>query len=285
MFTRADQLLVEQLQDRFPLHALDFHWEGFSPHLLCSDVSSHHVSEFDLTSVRFSASRKRTCIGRFDDEGKHIPCPNNNPVSTFSQCPQCAEESWIPHQECIFEPQCEGDKCDLEFCRREHVLYLAFYDTRPKIGMSSSRRIETRLIEQGADAYAIIGRWPNRKRAREDEKKLSEKLKVPQSHRQEDLLRSLSGKVNTSEIEKEFHGYRETLREKFHLEAEDLHWLDRYPVDLPLKAIPKLVDPWGTHKGAYVGVKGRWLIFESDGLNALNLHDLPTRYLARRLPY
>jgi len=283
MFTRADQLLVEQLQDKFTLHAIDFHWEGFHPHLVCHDSIESQVSEFDLEDVRFSVSRKKTCIGLFDDDGKYVPCAKSIPVSRFSQCSECAGESWIPHQECIFEPKCDGELCDLEFCKREHVLYVAFYDTRMKIGMSSTRRIEQRLIEQGADAFSIIGKWPTRKRAREAEKEFSDKLRIPQSHRQELLLKSLSRPVDAGGIEERFNALRATLGERYRLDPEPLGWLDKYPVELPLRDAPKLVDPWGSHKGDLVGIKGRWLIFESEGLKALNLADVPARFLARRL--
>jgi len=283
MFARADQLLIEQLQDKFTLHAIDFHWEGFSPHLVCHDSAGSQVSEFDLKEVRFSVSKKKTCVGMFDDDGEYVPCPKNSPVSRFSQCPICAGESWIPHQECIFEPKCDGELCDLEFCRREHVLYVAFYDTRMKIGMSSTRRIEQRLIEQGADAFSIIGKWGTRKKAREAEKEFSERLRIPQSHRQELLLKSLSRPVDARGIEERFEALKSTLRERYHLDPEELHWLDRYPVELPLRDSPRLVDLWGSHRGDFVGIKGRWLIFESDGLKALNLADVPARFLARRL--
>ncbi len=283
MFTRADQLLVEQLQDRFTLHAIDFHWEAFSPHLVCYDSADSQISEFDLKEVRFSVSRKKTCIGLFDDDGNYVPCPRSAPVSRFSQCPECAGESWIPHQECIFEPKCDGELCDLEFCKREHVLYVAFYDTRMKIGMSSTRRIEQRLIEQGADAFSIIGKWPTRKRAREAEKELSDRLRIPQSHRQELLLRSLSRPVDSRGIEERFSALKASMGERHNLDPEPLRWLDKYPVELPLRDAPRLVDPWGSHRGNLIGIKGRWLIFESEGLKALNLADIPARFLARRL--
>ncbi len=283
MFVRADQLLIEQLQDRFPLHAIDFHWDGFEPHLECFDSESSQMMEFDLEDVEFSVSRKKTCIGLFDDDGKYVSCPKQASVSRFSQCPDCAGESWIPHQECIFEPRCEGEQCDLDFCKREHVLYIAFYDTRMKIGMSSTRRIEQRLIEQGADAFSIIGKWPNRKKAREAENEFSTKLRIPQSHRQEQLLLSLSRPVDAHGIEERFIALKETLGERHNLSPEPLQWLAGYPVELPLHDAPRLVESWGSHKGGLVGMKGRWLIFESDGIKALNLHDITSRFLARRL--
>ncbi len=271
------------MQDRFTLHAIDFHWEAFSPHLVCYDSADSQISEFDLKEVRFSVSRKKTCIGLFDDDGNYVPCPRSAPVSRFSQCPECAGESWIPHQECIFEPKCDGELCDLEFCKREHVLYVAFYDTRMKIGMSSTRRIEQRLIEQGADAFSIIGKWPTRKRAREAEKELSDRLRIPQSHRQELLLRSLSRPVDSRGIEERFSALKASMGARHNLDPEPLRWLDKYPVELPLRDAPMLVDLWGSHRGNLIGIKGRWLIFESEGLKALNLADIPARFLARRL--
>lgn len=283
MFTRADQLLVEQLQDKFALHAIDFHWDGFEPHLECFDSESSQLTEFDLRDVKFSVSRKKTCIGMFDDDGRYVLCPKNAPVTRFSQCQECAGESWIPHQECIFEPRCEGELCDLDFCKREHVLYIAFYDTRIKIGMSSTRRIEQRLIEQGADAFSIIGKWPNRKKAREAENELSTRLRIPQSHRQEQLLMSLSKVVDDGGIEEKFESLKTVLGERHNLIPEPLQWLTAYPVDLPLRGPPRLIDSWGSHRGDLVGIKGRWLIFESDGMKALNLHDLPSRFLSRTL--
>jgi len=282
MFARADQLLIEERQDKFPLHAIEFHWDRFKPHMECYDSRSNDTSELDLNEVRFSVSRKRTCVGYWDGE-KYLRCPTQAPVEKFSQCQACSGESFLPYQDCVFDPRCEGEKCDLDFCRREHVLYLAFYDTHTKIGMSSSRRVDKRLIEQGADAFSIIGSFPNRKRAREAEKEISAKLRIPQFHRQELLLKTLARNVDRQGIESRLEGLKTTLAESHNLHPEPLKYLDAYPIVLPLAHIPELVESWGRHKGALVGIKGRWLIFESSGLKALNLSDFPARHLAREL--
>jgi hypothetical protein len=281
MFQRADQMLIEQNEDRFPLHALDFSWEGFEPSLSCYDNTEREVSEFDLARIDFSVSKKRTCIGRFQDGGIYVPCPTNAPVDRFAQCPECAEKSFIPFQECIFEPKCEGDKCDLEFCKREHVLYLAFYDTRMKIGMSSTRRVERRLIEQGADAFAILGKAPNRKRARDLEKNISARLGIPQALKQESLLRNFARKVDEAGIVGRYEGIRTSMAEDYQIDPEPLRWLRGYPIELPLASVPKLEDSFGKHKGRFVGIKGRYAIYESGGLRALNLSYLPARYISR----
>jgi len=281
MFQRADSLMVEASEDRFPLHALDFHWEDFEPGLSCYDSRDGKVGEFDLQDVRFAASRKRICIGYFDDDGRYVICPRQNAVSRFSQCQECSAESFLPYQECLFEPRCDGEICDIDFCRREHVLYVAFYDTRMKLGMSSTRRVERRLVEQGADAFAIVGRLPTRRKAREAEKSISARLGIPQAMRSDVVLRNLARKVDRQGIEGRYEGLRITLSEAYRFDPGPLQWLEGYPIDLPLANVPKLEETTGIHKGGFVGVKGRWLIFESGGLKALNLSDLPSRFLCR----
>ncbi|HEX7392448.1 MAG TPA: DUF2797 domain-containing protein [Thermoplasmata archaeon] len=263
------------------LHALEYHWDEFDPHLYCYDTLAEDACELDLSDVDFEVSRRKVCVGRWDDHGKHIPCPKQTPVDRFGQCPECSRESFLPVQECVFEPLCDGERCDSDFCRREHVLYIAFFDNKRKIGMSSTRRIERRLIEQGADAYSIIGKFASRLKARTAEKALSDKLRIPQAYRQEELLQNLSRPVDVRGIEGRFEALVMTLGEGF--DPEPLKWLDGYPIELPLKRIPKLRQSPGKHKGEYVGVKGKWVIYEDDGLKALNLSDFPSRFLARHV--
>ena len=287
--TRAGEMPSDEHEGLFPLHVVDFHWEEFEPHMECFDSADDDFCEVDLEDVRFKVSRRKVCIGQWKD-GEYLPCPDRALVSRFEQCAKCAGVSFIPDQECVFEPKCDGTNpvCnamgrDMEFCRREHVLYIAFYDTRMKIGMSSSRRIDKRLIEQGADAYSIIGKFGSRLAARTNEKELSSRLRIPQFYRQETLLQNLSRPVDSKGIESRLMGIGETLRTSDGLVPEPLVWLDKYPIELPLREAPVLVDSWGEHSGDVVGMKGKWLIFESGGLKALSMPDFPARFLARTI--
>ncbi|MGQ9587818.1 MAG: DUF2797 domain-containing protein [Thermoplasmata archaeon] len=283
MFRRADQLLIEKVEDEFPLHVLDFYWDEFEPGLTCYDTRDCEVSELDLRKVEFAVSKKRICVGYFDDD-RYVRCPKSSAVTRFPQCPECSEESFLPFQACVFEPRCDGEICDLDFCRREHVLYVAFYDTRMKIGMSSTRRVERRLIEQGADAFAILGKFATRKKAREAEKSISARLRLPQYVRQDAVLRSYSRPVDTGGIDGRYEALKITLSEAYSLDVEPLRWLEGYPIHLPLPHVPKLQEPWGSHKGELVGIKGKWMIYDGDGLKALNLSALEARFLSRDLP-
>ena len=282
MFTRADVLWLDDVEGRLPYHVLEYGWDGFSPHLCCLDTRTGQLlPDMSHDPVDLIVGRVRKCVGRFEGD-VHIKCPDDANVTRFAQCASCAGESFIPHQECIFEPKCDGELCDVEFCRREHVLYLAFYCDHVKIGMSSTRRVERRLIEQGADAFAIIGTYPTRRKAREAEKEISAKLRIPQSYRQTQLLKDLTRPVDAEAIEGHLARLRASLLDRFGLEPEEVSRLDSYPIDLPLSTPPRLVETHGLHRGDLVGIKGRWLIFESNGLKALDLSDLPSRFVGNR---
>ncbi len=244
--------------------------------------------EFDLGQIDFFVSEVRTCIGSWDDEGNYRPCPGQKPVGKFAQCEDCSKEFFIPKQECVFNPECDGTDCrarkgEWEFCKREHMLYFAFYDTRIKVGMSSSRRIERRLIEQGADAYSIIGVFANRLEARKAEKKISASLRIPEFYRQETLLDSLVKPVDWKEIEDRLRRIDAALGMSFGYRSGPIKRLTGYPIDLPLRQVPKLEPSPGRHAGERVGIKGKWMVYESNGLKAINLSDLPARFLSRHV--
>ncbi|MCJ2532308.1 MAG: DUF2797 domain-containing protein [Candidatus Thermoplasmatota archaeon] len=278
MFETADRLWLRQVESSLRYHAVGFQWDGFEPSLTCVVRAGDEVFDIDLDHVDFVISDARECVGYFDGDS-YTSCPNKASVTRFAQCADCAGESFIPFQECVFEPKCDGEICDMDFCRREHVLYLAFYDTKAKIGMSSTRRIERRLVEQGADAFAVVGAFPTRRRAREAEKQISSRLRIPQAFRQEVVLSGFSRAVDVTGIEGRFRGLASSIEAQFGLKVEELRWVDGYPIDLPLDRPPQLRDTAGRHRGKLVGMKGKWLVYDSGSINALNLWDVPSRFI------
>jgi hypothetical protein len=282
MFVRADQLWLDDMEEKLPLHALEYSWHDFRPVLRCHDARSASVDPLDLGSLDILIGRRKVCVGIFDGD-RYIPCPDQAVVSGFAQCERCSGESFIPFQECIFDPRCEGnsEECQQEFCSRPHVLYLAFYNTLAKIGMSSSVRVERRLIEQGADAFAIIGSFPNRYRAREKEKEISRVLGLPQGIRQQSLLKNFSSPLDEEGMMARFDEIKERLASSFGLTPRPLRNISGYPLELPLPSTPILQETSGRHKGDLLGLKGKWLIYESDGIRALSMPDVVSRYLAR----
>lgn len=279
MFARADQLRIEEIEESFRLHAVEFYWEEFDPKLVYFDLDDGQLKEFDLDDIDFSVSKKRTCVGSYVD-GEYVPCPGNFPVQRLTQCAECAE-SFIPVQDCLFEPKCDGDLCDSPLCRKEHAVYIAFFGNRPKVGMTTKARIRSRLIEQGADAYFVADLFPTRKSARDAEKTVSEKLRITERPNARIILESLRMPRRRSQIEDGWKWISRALRENLSMNPGDLEYLDSYPLEEPLPAIPRPTESWGYHSGKSVGIKGRFLIYESDKIMALNLADLPSRYLSK----
>lgn len=279
MFARADQLRIEQVEDNFKLHAVDYFWEGFEPHLTVFNTDDGQLSTLDLEDINFSVSKKRMCVGSWVDD-EYIPCPSNVAVSRFSQCSECGAEL-IPVQECIFEPKCEGDMCDSPMCRKDHSVYIAFFGNRPKVGMTLRSRIKKRLIEQGADAYCEVATLPTRKAARDKEKSISQTLKITERPAARTVLESLNMPKKKDLIADRWKRISDSLEPSMGLAPGNLEYLESYPLEEPLGEVPKLAESWGFHSGEFVGVKGKFLIFKNDRLSALKLSDLPSRFLSR----
>ena len=283
MIARADHLWLEEVEGRLPLHVLEFRWDGFEPGLVCYDTVRAEEVSFALDSADLVVGSRKRCVGRFEGE-RYVPCPYGAAVTRFSQCGKCAAEVFIEDQECIFDPKCEGERCDNEFCKRPHVLYLAFYGTMPKVGMSSTRRVERRLVEQGADAFAIIGTYPNRFRAREAEKAISAETGLPQWYKQQTILANFSRPLDVAGIEARYGELKQVLEAREGCSVESLRPISGYPLALPLPGVPQLQETPGMHRGRLLGVKGKWLLYDSHGLRALSMPDLVGRFVSRGLP-
>lgn len=278
MFSRADQLRVAEIEKDFRLHALSYHWDNFVPSLLIYNTEDGQLSNLNFEDcLGLSVSKRRLCIGSFVDD-QYIPCPEKMRVKRFAQCKDCSEEL-ISIQECLFEPKCDGDLCDSPICRREHAIYIAFFGTTPKVGMTLKKRVGRRLVEQGADAYFIIGTQESRKRARDMEKMIAHKLRITERPTSSNVLRSLNIAKKRGHIEELYHGLSKSLTD-LDFDPGELQFLEEYPLPEPLDQVPKLTESWGMHSGGLLGIKGKYLIYSSNRLMAIDLSDLPSRFLS-----
>ncbi|MFP4141806.1 MAG: DUF2797 domain-containing protein [Thermoplasmata archaeon] len=267
MYRRAAELLSEKGNEKEPreIHVISSKWKNFEHELKVYDGDSVETLEIDV--IDLNISQEKICVGNF--EGGYTPCPETRNVDKFRQCTECAPES-IPRLECIFEPQ-DCESCVGGFCEETHAVYLAFHGTLPKIGMTRKERLKERLIEQGADAYALLLTVEDRKKAREEEKRLSEKLDISQRISSEKKLKRLSRQLDEIIIERKYRGVENRVP------VGELKFLNDYPISLPLRAKPRLRPTPGRHSGETVGIKGKFLIYENSGLQALDLSDLVGR--------
>ena len=263
-----------QNNDLNRVHIIDFHWEEFSPKMYYFDGD---IKEFDFNILDIEVSKEKVCVGKYSN-GSLFPCPNRTYVNNFKQCQLCAED-FIKDLKCIFEPKCYGDECETVFCKKPHIVYLAFFNGLTKVGMTSSNRIKQRIIEQGADAFSIIKNTENRKEARELEKIFSKTLRIPQSISNSEILKEYCNKINWKSINYKYGILKKSFKEIFNIEISELNPIEGYPILFPLRSRPRLRKIVGKHKGNVIGFKGKYLIYDSNGLNALQLQEIPGRYI------
>jgi len=280
MFVRADRLLSEE-PDWFSKHVLGFHWEGFIPHLEYFDLEDRELKELDLQHLELIVSDTCRCVGSFSDDG-YVPCPKHVKLTGgFAQCPTCAEV-WIPVQECIFEPRCNGELCqdkDARFCRKAHVVYAAFHGDLVKVGMTGGTRLRERAIEQGADAIVPLVQVQGRKNARSLEKEITRRLRAKQGITGQDFSKALLVRQSKGRLEDRYRTLLRSLEGEYPVMNADLQLLSDYPMRVTLDEPPVRVDTVGPHQGKVLGIKGRFLIYEDDRgeVKMLELADLPSR--------
>lgn len=274
MFVTADRLL--NLSQGRQVHAVSYSWEQFSPEFLVYSREGG-MERLPLDHFAFAVSDEQTCVGSFRG-GDYRPCPFHRHVEYSDQCDFCSR-SIIPIQRCLFEPICDGHLCDWELCKREHTVYIAFYGSKLKVGMTSTQRLDERLVEQGADAFFTAGKLPNRKAAREMEKRIGRELKIPQMHRSTELLDDLWKGPDFVAIEHAYEQIAKKVEERYGLAASPLVRLESYPIEQPLSEKPRYASLSSLHEGRVVGIKGRFAVYDSGGLAALSLSALTSRKL------
>ncbi len=272
MFVTADKLL--NLTRGRSVHAVSYGWDGFSPEFLVYSREGG-LEKLPLDEFAFALSDEQLCVGSFRD-GAYRPCPFHRHVEYTDQCDFCSR-SIIPIQRCLFEPICDGHLCDWDLCKRKHLIYIAFYGEKLKVGMTSSSRIGERLVEQGADAYFTFGEYPNRKAAREMEKRISNELSIPQMHRSTELLDDLWRGPDFERIGAVYERISTAAEGRYAITPGELRPLDRYPIEQPLPERPRLAELASIHEGKVIGLKGRFAVYESSGLRAVSLSSATSR--------
>jgi hypothetical protein len=161
-------------------------------------------------------------------------------------------------------------------CAEPHSVYISFFGTAPKVGMTRSHRVRSRGIEQGADAIMPVLSCRNRLEAREEEKRLSAAMGVRQTVNARDFARSLLRPVPYDDI----MAKAEAMLRDNDLEGHGLVILDGYPMPV-LERAPIPVPSPGKHAGPVLGVKGRFLVYrdQTGQPKMMDLSDLVARYL------
>lgn len=159
-----------------PGHKLVLRGHGFDeagPHLTLNDLDANEVVRYPVRGRTFTLSRtgERRCTGRFDlATHQASACPDDTellPGSKDTQCPACQEATGFNpsfYYALSVSPQQRA------YNATPHFAYLAYFSPQHvKAGISSEGRGIRRLLDQGARAARVVGRFPDAYAARECE--------------------------------------------------------------------------------------------------------------------
>jgi hypothetical protein len=235
------------------------------------------VVRLDLSRHRFALGSAVTCTGLYDGE-THRPCPHKARLTRGSLCDDCMREI-IGDPECLFNPKCEGSgTCSRPLCAEPHRVYIAFFGTTPKVGMTASRRIMAREQEQGADAFLVVGEYPTRLAARNVEKRISRELAVTERISSKRFLMTLASATD-ADIESAASALSSRIATLTGKSPEPLIRLESRGISLPLSNVPTLAPVAGIHGGESIGHKGRFFIYRRGILQALDMQAAVGRVL------
>ena len=144
--------------------------EELGPYLTINDMDAGTVNRFPVRGRTFSLRclPRRRCIGRFDlATSEKSVCPLNVellPDSKETMCPACIEATGFNpsfYYADFVSPQQRA------YNLTPHFVYLAYFSpSHVKAGISNAARGRARLLEQGARAARIVGRFANADEAR-----------------------------------------------------------------------------------------------------------------------
>lgn len=169
------------------------------------DVESREVRTVDLRGGHlgfFALGAQRWCTGRvaFGPAPGYVPCPEQRPVDSGSQCEEC--ESKDPFRFVHTVHRGGFVSKDLEpHVMQPHWLYIAtFANAVHKVGTAADTRKWGRLAEQGAVCAEYVARAENGKVVRVLEDRVTERLQIRQAVRSSAKAAALALPVDTARL-------------------------------------------------------------------------------------
>ena len=216
--------------------------------LVLADGGAVERRELAVGDALSYALGERRCAGAIDD-GEHVAC--DRPAAPYCEY---HTSTWVCAR-CT--GTCLKDEMD---CYEEHAVYIAaFAPDTFKVGVTKSRRLETRLREQGADRAAHVHTVSNGRIAREIEAEIATRL--TDRVRTGPKVASLAASVDEDAWEATLEGLEADVIDRFTFD---------YGLDLTDRPVRETIAT-----GTVVGVKGRLLVLENGGTTyAVDMRDL-----------
>lgn len=135
--------------------------------LLTTSFNEFNYKKLDIGRIlEFEISNERRCIGYISDIGERKPCPRFEKLNSGHQCSYCRRND-------VYTGYIEGRekaRVDADFS-----VYIAQCGSEIKVGVTRSKKIKKRWIEQGADKAVELYSGLTSEQALQKEKELSEK--------------------------------------------------------------------------------------------------------------
>ncbi|MHA1927408.1 MAG: DUF2797 domain-containing protein [Candidatus Thorarchaeota archaeon] len=164
------------------MHIVRINWksegESFTPGLVVwhKDAPELDFEELKIgDDISWTIRGPRKCIGRRLTEKEFVRCPSDNVIQCGQiKCSSCNDFDYF--DPCV---RCTGDVCHAtaeryEVCNKTpYVVYAAIFNNGLlKVGVSTTKRVLTRWVEQGADYAGILVNVIGGKKARQIEHEL-----------------------------------------------------------------------------------------------------------------
>lgn len=143
--------------------------------------------------LKINVTNEKRCTGYYSKEGKRKTCPKNNLIEKGAQCYKCRnKDKYRNYKIGNTDTQLKGD----------FAVYLAHIGNQTKVGVTKSKRLEKRWIEQGADYAAKIKDNLTSEKALETEKNITKKHGIKQRINKKHKLKPPSKKQFQQKINK-----------------------------------------------------------------------------------
>ena len=247
-------------------------YSNTDPYLLLNDIEEGTQYRFAVRGKTFSIRKgtRRRCIGRFNLETRErTVCPLGVALLAAAKdamCPACMEATGFNpsfYYADFVSPQ------QRMYNLTPHFVYLAYFSPQHvKAGISSQTRGIERLLEQGARAARVVGRFEDAYAARELEAMLCAQPGVLETMRASKKVELLAG---TRYDVAEARSALDAVVERLGLEgAEPVQDLSPYYFGGPSPDCHALQVPVGFDDvcgGLCTGMIGGCLVFEQGGMN------------------
>jgi len=184
-----------------------------TPQLVWHDLAAlptvARVASPSIVGFSWSRLRSRFCTGRYDLRTfAATPCPLQArlPVDGPTQCEACLRASGFTPTFYLVEKTLLSQAQQAYNAEPHEVYIAAFGNGLLKVGISSSRRLLSRWIEQGALFARSVGRFSDAYEARSGEALLHRELGIPETLAQSAKTRALSNGVDAAALSKELEG-------------------------------------------------------------------------------